>query len=629
MSGLFGTFNIAKRGLFAQQKSIDVTSHNISNANTEGYSRQRAELQTTRPEPMPSANNAVGPGQLGTGVEVAAVNRVRDSFLDYQIRVETGVDGHYKGRDQFLSQVENILNEPTDTGISTLVGKLFSSWSILSGTQADKSNSKSVVAQQSLALTNELNHTYSELQDLKENSQSVIKDTVFNVNSMLSQVSQLNQEIKQVKVAGNAPNDLMDRRDLLLDQLSANFGINVDKQQFEGIDVTTSNESKYKDTTDDGSAPVDANGKALNLVQILNPDNVATFSYVSKIVKDGANEEGFNGSGTYNVSYYQKGDINKPQTIKINIANAADYKQLDESRVLWADKNGMALNVTKDTSTTPAKATVQGGTPTDFANLKLFMPPTGELKGYMSVQQDIDKYEDQLNKLAKALAFSINSVYSQSSETKADGGYDSTTNKDGGLNFFVNSSGDYSTNDNATAAENGITAGNITINKSILKDPSSIITGKDKNSGESDGTRALLISQIGDRLLDIPDISSTSTRKQFLSSDTANPTGDLLSTDSSKGILNIVNKVGNMTLGSYFKDTVDSLGIQEQEAKRMVTNQAKLLAGFEESRASVSGVSLDEEMANLIQFQHCYQANAKVISTVDELLDVIVNQLKR
>jgi len=629
MSGLFGTFNIAKRGLFAQQKSIDVTSHNISNANTEGYSRQRAELQTTRPEPMPSANNAIGPGQIGTGVEVAAINRIRDSFLDYQIRVEKGVDGHYQGRDKFLSQVENVFNEPTDTGISTLIGKVFSSWSVLSGTQTDKSNAKSIVAQQSLALTNELNHTYSELKDLKTNSQSLIKDTVFSVNSILSQVSQLNQEIKQVKISGSTPNDLMDRRDLLLDQLSAEFGIDVKKQQFEGIDVTTTNVSKYKDSTDDGSAPVDASGNSLNIVQSFNPDNVCKFSYVSRIVKEGSNGEGFDEAGKYNITYYKKGDSNKPVTIQIQIDNAADYKQLDESRVLWADKDGVALNVSKDTTTTPPKATVQGGTPANFKNLKLFMPPTGELKGFMSVQQDIDKYEGQLNKLAKALAFSINSVYSQSVDAKKDGGYDSTANQDGGLNFFINSSGDYSTDANAASAENSITAENITINKSILNDPSIMITGKDKDSGESDGTRALLISQIGDKLLGIPNIDSDTTRMQFLSSDATNPTGDLLSTDSTRGILNITNKIGNMTLDNYFKDTVDSLGIQEQEAQRMVTNQAKLLSSFEESKASVSGVSLDEEMANLVQFQHCYQANAKVISTVDELLDVVINGLKK
>jgi flagellar hook-associated protein 1 FlgK len=74
---------------------------------------------------------------------------------------------------------------------------------------------------------------------------------------------------------------------------------------------------------------------------------------------------------------------------------------------------------------------------------------------------------------------------------------------------------------------------------------------------------------------------------------------------------------------------IDKLGVQSQEAERMVTNQDSLLSSLEQSRDSVSGVSLDEEFANLIQFQHSYNANAKIISTVDELLDVVINGLKR
>ena len=100
------------------------------------------------------------------------------------------------------------------------------------------------------------------------------------------------------------------------------------------------------------------------------------------------------------------------------------------------------------------------------------------------------------------------------------------------------------------------------------------------------------------------------------------------STLSNNG-LKLENSTSGMKLDSYFKDTIDRLGVQAQEAQRMVTNQNELLYSVEETRISISGVSLDEEMANLVQFQHAYNANAKIISTVDELLDVVVNGLKR
>lgn len=637
MSGLFGTFNIAKSGLFAQQRTIDVTSHNIANANTEGYSRQRAELQASRP------SSSEFPGQMGTGVNIADINRIRDSFLDYQVRVEMGVNGQFTGRDKFLSEIENIMNEPSDTGMSTLIGKFFDSWHTL-GTSAGNSNSKSMVAQQAIALTDDLNHSYSELQSLKSNTQTVIKDTVVNINSILGQINELNQQIMQVNIARNNPNDLMDRRDLLLDQLSQEFGINIDKKQFEGYNLTTSNEGKYAGVGDDGRPPLAADGTTnLNLVQAQFPNNASRFSYVNTI--ESADGQAAGEAGNYKITYYKNGDMSNDSnkvvmTVDIedtgsvgdpNYVSAADkYKKLDECRVIWADNSGAAIQVDKASK---SQGVYTGTIPTDgsgtvtFEQLALFQPPTGELKGYMSVQQDVDTYEDQLNKFAKALAFSVNGLISQSSSFRPDGSADGG---EGGINnFFVNSN-PQDTNNYTAADENGITAENITINAAILqndgymkiKAAASYDSNGNPISGENDGARALAIATLRDKLMSIQNINDSTTRSGFLT--------PIFKQDSSvNNLYTISNDTGGMTLDSYFKDTINRLGIQEQDAKRMVSNQATLLADFQESRDSVSGVSLDEEMANLVQFQHCYQANAKIISTVDQLLDVVVNGLKR
>ena len=93
--------------------------------------------------------------------------------------------------------------------------------------------------------------------------------------------------------------------------------------------------------------------------------------------------------------------------------------------------------------------------------------------------------------------------------------------------------------------------------------------------------------------------------------------------------LEIQSDVSGMTLDSYFKDIIDKLGVKAQEATRQQKNQSTMVNSVENSRLSVSGVNLDEELSNLIQFQHAYSANAKIISTLDELLDVVVNGLKR
>jgi flagellar hook-associated protein 1 FlgK len=585
MSGLFGTLHVGKSGIFANQRSIDVTSHNIANANTEGYSRQRAELQTERPFCTPSMNNAAGAGQLGRGVNVADINRIRDTFLDYQVRIELGVQGKYAGRHKFLNEIENIFNEPSETGISTLLGNFFDGWQELSK-QPHSSNARTVVAEQSKALTDELNHLYGQLHKLKDNAKTSIRQDLNDVNSILDQMERLNEEIIQVTAAGQKPNDLLDRRDLLLDKLSSKFGINIDKKVLNGIDVNTK-----------GDAGAEPPG-GLNLIQMVKPEEALRFAYISSISPAEAPKPG--DTKEYKITYYKNADMtdekNKVEmTIKLN---DTQYKELDKSRTLWTDKSGNPLG--KDGS----KEDVTSGKVTVTKEIRIFQPSTGNLNGYMSVQDDIDNQIEQLDKLARTLAYAVNAVHSQSQDS---------TNDD--LPFFVNK------DENGT--EDKITAENITVNKDILKDVMKIKVGRGDNPGETDGTRALAIANIMDKLIEIQNLDLSKGRQDALKAIGGEWTQD------EANIWTIQGTTDGMTFGGYFKDMVDRLGVQTQEAKRMVKNQHSVLASFQQSRDAVSGVSLDEEMTNLIQFQHAYQANAKLISTVDELLDVVVNGLKR
>jgi len=576
MAGLFSTFNVATRGMSAQQKAIDVTSHNIANANTDGYTRQRATMETTRP-----FSDASGAGQLGTGVQVSTITRIRDSYLDYRVRAESGTMGLYEGREKFLTELEGVFNELDGTGISTMVDNVFKSWNDLS-LSPEVSNTRTVVAQQSKALTDQLNSTYNQLIKLKENSQQVIKQDVTDVNNILDQINKLNQEVISVKNGGNEPNDLMDKRDLLVDQLSTKFGITIDKKSLSGEDLK----------------PTDGGPANSYLIKSDPNDEVRRFSYVNSIVQTKAAVTDSDGNittdATYKITYYKNGDTSTDaNAVNINMTlSPKDYAKLDQGRVLWADSEGNAIKAdgTK----------FEDGD--EFGDLEQFTPKTGELQGYMSVQADIDVYIGKLNNLAKGIAFSVNAVHSGQS--------DATTATDI-LNFFVNSS------DSTSSGETSITAGNISVNQNILDDVMLINVGKDATSGETDGSRALAISQLKYVKLGIQGITDDTTRTSFLG--TSYHTDTMAISPDSNGI----------TIGGYFTDIVSTLAIQKQVAEKNVTNYGSLLANLEESRSSISGVSLDEEMANLIQFQHAYQANAKIISTVDELLDLVINGLKK
>ncbi|WP_396276623.1 flagellar basal body rod C-terminal domain-containing protein [Haloimpatiens lingqiaonensis] len=234
----------------------------------------------------------------------------------------------------------------------------------------------------------------------------------------------------------------------------------------------------------------------------------------------------------------------------------------------------------------------------------------------MSVQKDVDNYEDQINKLAKAVAFSVNIVHSGESDAAKDN-----------MPFFVNKD-KFKLNPDGTIeslGEDEIDASNIGVNSAILDNVMNIKAGAGDNPGENDGKRALAIAKLRNTLFKIQNINlSQIDRERFIE----DLTGGLVE-NKDLGVYTLESNLNGMTIDNYFKDTVDTLGIQENEARRIIGNQEKLLSNFEERRTSISGVSMDEEMANLIQFQHAYGANAKIISTVDELLDVVVNGLKR
>ena len=606
MSGLFSTFNIAKSGMTVQQRTINVTSHNIANANTAGYSRQRANVETSRPQSITG-----GTGQVGTGAQVSEIERVRDSFLDYQVRGETSILGKYDVRSNFLYEVETIFNEPSETGISSLMGKFFDSFQELSK-QPSSSNARTVVAQQSAALADALNHTYTQLEKLQTNSQDLIRAGVTETNSLLNQIDRLNQEIISVKVSGNSPNDLLDKRDSLLDELSYKFNFVVDKKSFDGIDIR----------------PEDIGGmKSANLVTSSPNTESARFSYVTSVELDPNDPSG----NTHLITYYKNGNMqseDNKQTMKIAGLTKEQAKEITDNRIIWGDSSGQAVKADGHP--------IEDGALIHASEIMMFKPTGGNISGVVSVQKDVQDYMDQLDKLAKTLAFSVNAVHSGMENTINPGGEP----KRDGTPFFVNKSvAKYDKNniltniDDTLYGESDISAKNISINQEILEDVMKIKTRTNDDrfeyasmnniDGDSDGSRALAIAKLRDSILRVQDINETVNSREDMFS--MSKGGASLRNNG----MEIVNSSSGMKMDSYFKDIIDRLGVQSQEASRMVTNQEGLLYSLEESRTSVSGVSLDEEMVNLVQFQHAYNASAKVISTIDELLEVVINGLKR
>lgn len=432
MSGLFATLGTAKSGMMAQQGAITVTSHNLSNVNTPGYSRQQVKIQTNTPYSNPAFNSSTQPGQVGTGASIVSINRVRNSFYDYQFRSQTHKFGQNSVSYEYSTEIENIFNEPSETGISTSLNNFFNSWHELSK-NPNSLSSKNIVVQQTKDLTNKLTSAYNSLENLKENINKDIDTNITEINNILSQVEDLNTKIKVLEATGKNPNDLYDRRDALMDELSYKIDIKE------------------------------------------------------------------------NEDLIKKGSISRE-----------DLKQVLE--------NGKSIS--------------------------------GELQGLFDSLDTVNSYQEDLNNLTNVIAKEVNDVL----------------NPILGFDFFVSTDGDQ------------IGAHNISINEDILSNPSLLDLGDNGNE------IALKLSDIANKKLTI-------------------------------------GNRNDIKIGDYYTDIIERLGFETKELKQNVNNLSSILNSIDQSRLSESGVSIDEEFANLIQFQRAYQASSKVISVVDELLNVVVNGL--
>ena len=218
MSNFF-SLEIGKRAILMHQMALSVTGHNMANANTPGYTRQVPNIVTTSPWHAPSVIQSGKAGQLGTGVDITAINRVRDVFVDAQIRNEAKTAGYWTEMQSTMSKLEVILNEPSEDGLRSVMDAFWESWQDLS-INAESSALRSVVAQRGMALADTFNHTYRQLVELRQDVNASVAIKVKEINDIAVNLADLNQQILAISVSGKQPNDLLDQRDLLLDELS-------------------------------------------------------------------------------------------------------------------------------------------------------------------------------------------------------------------------------------------------------------------------------------------------------------------------------------------------------------------------------------------------------------------------
>jgi flagellar hook-associated protein 1 FlgK len=228
----------ALSGLIANQEAIDTTGQNITNAETPGYSRQTTVLQTNPVLSISAVSPPTGrSAQLGTGVSVATITRIRNSYLDAQYRTQNAGLGAASTEAEVLTRAQSAFDEPSSSGLSSQLSAFWSAWSSLANSPTGAAREGVVSAGVQVATTlNQLSAQLSTIAGQATQQYNAVTGPTGEVQDDATQIAQLNQQIKLAEQAGQSPNDLLDRRDELLDKLSELGNVTV-TQAADGTDV--------------------------------------------------------------------------------------------------------------------------------------------------------------------------------------------------------------------------------------------------------------------------------------------------------------------------------------------------------------------------------------------------------
>jgi len=222
----------ALSGLIAEQTALDIAGNNIANADTEGYSRETVLLEPNAPIPIPSISAQTGMGaQLGAGVSVTTITRIRNEYLDAQYRTQNSALSAATTKSEVLEQAQSAFNEPSSAGIASQLSNFWSAWNTLAKSPTEAAKEAVVAAGRQLVTTfNQLSSQLSTISSQASEQYNSLAGPGGEVEDYAKQIAQLNGQIKLSEEAGQPPNDMLDRRDELLDKLSALANISVSEQ---------------------------------------------------------------------------------------------------------------------------------------------------------------------------------------------------------------------------------------------------------------------------------------------------------------------------------------------------------------------------------------------------------------
>lgn len=614
MPSTFFGLEIAASGLRASNAALNTTANNISNTNTEGYSRQQVKQEAMNPLRVFSTY-----GCAGAGVNTLAIERIRDQFYDVKFRQNETKLGEFDTKAYYCKMIEEYLEDDGKTGFTSIFDQMVVALQNLANDPNNTSVKRAFIST-AKSLTDYFNNMYGDLQNLQADVNDEIKIRVDHINSIAQDIATVNKQINTIEMGGSTANELRDKRDALIDELSAivdvkveeapiydqfgNFSgatrcivriaggqVLVDMNDYNQLEcVARADDEKVNQTDIDGLYDIRwTNGNDFGLY------NESMGGELKGLIqmRDGNNGEYFNGTAT-NVVYGGK-------TSQVTISTSASYLQ-NMIQCKLSDTGGV-INI-GDQLFYYSDWTYDGDGNYTFTidNEKSDQALTAVKLGRLAtISQDINYqgvpyYMAQMNEWLRDFAQKVNDIFTEG--LTSDG-------EDAGILFtgiYLNNSGEYREDELNDSRHNGkgyyyLTAGNITVIDELMKNAALLGTRENVDDDTTEGTEQDGVEQNNQVRKIISMIGDTN---QF----------------SFRG----------RNAGGFLECVLSDAMLNASNADTFYATYLSLESNIDNQRLSISGVDEDEEAISLIKYENSYTLASKMISVLTEIYDRLILQ---
>lgn len=595
MQSTFSGLNTMVNGIYTNRLGLNTVGHNISNSNTEGYSRQTAHAAAT---PSSEVYTLAGASQVGNGSTVTSVIRARDIYADRQYWKENSTNGYYNGKANNYAKIESIFNDSKNTGIQNAMEKFYQAWEDCSTTASSDTSRQNVInAGQNFAQT--LQIAANQVQEQINSLYDDITLSVETMNRLLGQVVELNKNISGIEANGANANDLRDQRDLIVDQLTEMTNITV-YETSNGMYTLVSNGT----TLVNGITKVD--------LEMSAPKNNKEY-----------------GLNDYDIIIKQTGTIYSPGGGELKAqfeAIAEDKGYIDEVARMATfllttlndqHKAGYGIDGNKDKPFGNANPDDDATTGLNFYGESDYEFTWTEADGLV-VKNTTTNTEEKMSGIQIVDLLVVNGELTAVDGHKKLATRSGERASDMGTIFYkTNALGVYTTDKNDPNIKTD-GSGNVVLVEADLGDKL-VYTA---NSGARYTTDAALADKAASGYPIPVDVNGTGDGSNAVWMAT------LLNCENDKTspeVRDSVRAIGKGSLYSYYNTSMTTMGSSASNMNGRVDFQSNVMSQVENLRSSTNGVNWDEELTNMIMFQQGYSACSRCLNAMDECLDKLIN----